>query len=88
MDMEKIHRLREEITKREAELAALKSQLAAAESQNQDQDAQAQPWKWPLDPHEYERYSRQMIVPNFGLEGKYDPFHFFSYTRRACANVL
>lgn len=65
--MEKIDRLRKEIAKREAELADLRSQLAAAESEKRDEDYDE--WKWPLRAHEYERYSRQMIVPNFGLKG-------------------
>lgn len=43
-------------------------QLAIAESQKVGQDDAA--WKWPLEAHEYERYSRQMIVPNFGLQGQ------------------
>lgn len=64
--MEKIDQLRKEITKREAELADLRSQLAAAEAEERESK---QAWKWPLDTHEYERYSRQMIVPKFGLEG-------------------
>lgn len=43
-------------------------QLAVTETQTVKQDAAA--WKWPLEAHEYERYSRQMIVPNFGLQGQ------------------
>ncbi|KAM5385472.1 hypothetical protein ACJZ2D_001113 [Fusarium nematophilum] len=65
--MDKIDHLRREIAKREVELADLRSQLAAAESENR---AEHEAWKWPLDTHEYERYSRQMIVPNFGLQGQ------------------
>ncbi|KAJ3466058.1 hypothetical protein MRS44_006716 [Fusarium solani] len=65
--MDKIDQLRKEIAKREVELADLRSQLAAAEADGRE-DKQA--WKWPLDTHEYERYSRQMIVPKFGLEGQ------------------
>lgn len=26
-------------------------------------------WGWPLDPEEYKRYGRQMIMPEIGLEG-------------------
>ena len=65
--MEEVDKLRREIAKREVELADLRSQLAAAESQARESK---EPWKWPLDNHEYERYSRQMIVPNFGLQGQ------------------
>ncbi|RKK55830.1 Adenylyltransferase and sulfurtransferase uba4 [Fusarium oxysporum f. sp. cepae] len=65
--MEEIDNLRREIAKREVELADLRSQLAAAESQARESK---EAWKWPLDNHEYERYSRQMIVPNFGLQGQ------------------
>lgn len=64
--MDKIDNLRREIAKREVELADLRSQLAVAESEAREGK---EAWKWPLDNHEYERYSRQMIVPNFGLQG-------------------
>ncbi|KAJ4154125.1 hypothetical protein LMH87_010588 [Akanthomyces muscarius] len=66
----------EEIAQRESELADLKSQLAVAESAKREADdgadtsAAQQDWKWPLKEDEYERYSRQMIVPNFGLQGQ------------------
>lgn len=65
--MDKIDNLRREIAKREVELADLRSQLAVAESEAREGK---EAWKWPLDNHEYERYSRQMIVPNVGLQGK------------------
>ncbi|KAG5658567.1 hypothetical protein KAF25_010748 [Fusarium avenaceum] len=65
--MDKIDNLRREIAKREVELADLRSQLAVAESEAREG---REAWKWPLDNHEYERYSRQMIVPNFGLQGQ------------------
>ncbi|KAI9903756.1 hypothetical protein N3K66_000285 [Trichothecium roseum] len=32
--------------------------------------AAPEPWKWPLQAEEYERYSRQMIVPNMGLKAQ------------------
>ncbi len=70
-----IDHLRREIAQRESELADLKSQLAVAESAKREADdgadtsAAQQDWKWPLKEDEYERYSRQMIVPNFGLHG-------------------
>ncbi|WZH41020.1 uncharacterized protein QYS62_001962 [Fusarium acuminatum] len=65
--MDNIDNLRREIAKREVELADLRSQLAVAESEAREGK---EAWKWPLDNHEYERYSRQMIVPNFGLQGQ------------------
>ncbi|KGQ03319.1 Adenylyltransferase and sulfurtransferase UBA4 [Beauveria bassiana D1-5] len=70
---EEIDRLRREIAQRESELADLKSQLAVAESQKRETEHSAdaqKDWKWPLKEDEYERYSRQMIVPNFGLQGQ------------------
>ncbi|KAI5463679.1 hypothetical protein BGZ63DRAFT_453019 [Mariannaea sp. PMI_226] len=70
---DKIDQLCREIAKREAELTDLKAQLAVArEAKERDESAaqEQQPWKWPLAAYEYERYSRQMIVPNFGLEGQ------------------
>jgi adenylyltransferase/sulfurtransferase len=69
---EEIDRLRRVIAQRESELADLKSQLAVAESQKRETEHSAdaqKDWKWPLKEDEYERYSRQMIVPNFGLQG-------------------
>lgn len=73
--MEKIDILRREIAKREVELADLRSQLAVAESEAREGK---EAWKWPLDNHEYERYSRQMIVPSFGLQGK-NPVNILFY---------
>ncbi|KAK5988559.1 Adenylyltransferase and sulfurtransferase uba4 [Cladobotryum mycophilum] len=69
--MDTIENLRREIAQREAELADLKSQLAVAESRRGDGDEEdMKGWKWPLERHNYERYSRQMIVPGFGLQGQ------------------
>lgn len=65
--MDKIGHLRREISQREAELAELKSQLALAESE--EHTTEHSEWKWPLSSDEYQRYSRQMIVPKFGLQG-------------------
>ncbi|KAJ3473895.1 hypothetical protein NLG97_g10081 [Lecanicillium saksenae] len=71
---DKIDRLRREIAQRESELADLNSQLALAESEQRAEEESAgaaqRDWKWPLKEDEYERYSRQMIVPNFGLQGQ------------------
>lgn len=65
--MDNIDHLRREIAKREVELAELKSQLALAESETRRAEQEAA-WKWPLSQHEYDRYSRQMIVPKFGIQ--------------------
>ncbi|OAA48493.1 Molybdenum cofactor biosynthesis, MoeB [Metarhizium rileyi] len=67
--MEDIDLLRREIAVCESELARLRSRLAAAEAQQQDTNSEVR-WKWPLKEHEYQRYGRQMIVPNFGLDGQ------------------
>ncbi|KAH7134214.1 hypothetical protein EDB81DRAFT_93629 [Dactylonectria macrodidyma] len=64
----KLDVLRREIAEQKAKLEELQSQLAVAEAEELEQAATA--WKWPLEAHEYERYSRQMIVPNFGLQGQ------------------
>ena len=69
--MDKISHLRREIAQREAELADLRSQLAVAESQ--ERTTEHDEWKWPLGSDEYQRYSRQMIVPKFGLQGIISP---------------
>lgn len=69
--MENIDHLQREIATRESELAELRSRLAAAEAQQQD----AKIWTWPLKEHEYQRYGRQMIVPNFGLDGMFPQNH-------------
>ena len=84
--MEKISNLRRAIAQKEAELAELRQQLLIAEKEEEEEekrektqqdaatDATAtvapEPWKWPLREEEYERYSRQMIVPNMGLQGQ------------------
>lgn len=69
--MEKIEHLRKEIAQREAELAELRARLAAEEKLRcaESETKHDEEWKWPLEEHDYERYSRQMIVPNFGLQG-------------------
>lgn len=71
--MDKIEHLRKEIAQREAELAELRARLAAEEKLRcaESEKTHDEEWKWPLEEHDYERYSRQMIVPNFGLQGIY-----------------
>ncbi|OTA05594.1 hypothetical protein A9Z42_0062840 [Trichoderma parareesei] len=77
--MDKIENLKREIAQREAELQDLRKQLAEAEAETPSVEngrdtttsqSGGEGWKWPLEEHEYERYSRQMIVPNFGLQGQ------------------
>lgn len=68
--MENIEKLRNEIKQREEELAALKEQLAVEEAAAKGSDG-GMDWKWPLPQEDYTRYSRQMIVPSFGLQGVY-----------------
>lgn len=85
MIMDKIEDLRREIAQREAELEDLRARLAVAEAEKSsvedagdETQSSGEGWKWPLEKHEYERYSRQMIVPNFGLQGIYYKSLFFS----------
>lgn len=69
--------LREQITKAEEELRNLREQLAQAEAYERDQEPEAVPlradgsaWKWPLKADEYDRYGRQLILPNVGIQGQ------------------
>ncbi|KAL7935432.1 hypothetical protein V8C35DRAFT_321502 [Trichoderma chlorosporum] len=74
--MDEIERLRREIAEREAELVQLRAQLAEAEKASEEDDkGGVEEWKWPLAESDYERYSRQMIVPNFGLQGQLNVKH-------------
>ena len=67
--MDNIENLTKEIKRREEELAALKEKLTAEQKKvNSSPETQ---WKWHLPEQDYVRYSRQMIVPNFGLQGMY-----------------
>ncbi|KYK59028.1 hypothetical protein DCS_00155 [Drechmeria coniospora] len=70
--MDRIDRLREEIARRESELADLKSQLAIAEAaRTTPLEPKDDPsWPWPLRHDEYQRYGRQMVVPGFGLQAQ------------------
>ncbi|KAK8125141.1 molybdenum cofactor synthesis protein [Apiospora kogelbergensis] len=64
--------LRSRIAKAEAELRELRSQLSRVEAQEKEEEASGldSPWKWPLQPHEYERYARQLILPHVGVAGQ------------------
>ncbi|WYZ42494.1 hypothetical protein EsH8_VI_000193 [Colletotrichum jinshuiense] len=66
--MSKVEDLRRKVAEAEAELQSLKADLAKAEKEAQE--APAQPWKWPLQPEEYERYGRQLIIPSVGVIGQ------------------
>ena len=78
--MDKIEQLRKDIAEREAELGALRAELALTRTQHVEQETEQETaaWKWPLSRDEYSRYSRQMIVPKFGVQGTYqlDIFSF------------
>lgn len=69
--------LREQIEKAEQELQSLREQLAQAEAFEQHQEAESiaagvngSAWKWPLKAEEYDRYGRQLILPNVGIQGQ------------------
>lgn len=80
-DDSQVKRLRDKIQTLEATLHNLKNELAAAEAQRNgqpnglqrsekpDKGAEVDEWPWPLQQSEYQRYGRQMIVPQVGLEG-------------------
>jgi adenylyltransferase/sulfurtransferase len=74
--------LRQQISATERQLQELKDQLKSVEIQNDanvsaekksvpilEDDVEAKT-KWPLSSDEYKRYGRQMIVPNFGIQGQ------------------
>ncbi|KAK2009702.1 ThiF family protein [Colletotrichum eremochloae] len=67
--MGKIEDLRRKIADTTLELQNLKQELEQAEREAQEeaQNAPTQPWKWPLQPADYERYGRQLIIPNVGV---------------------
>jgi adenylyltransferase/sulfurtransferase len=69
--------LRRQIAVTEEELRRLKEQLAHLEAekslQGLDLNEHGGPvttGKWPLEPEDYSRYGRQMIVPNIGIQGE------------------
>lgn len=61
------------IEKTEKELQTLKKELASISQGLHSEKPEAPPainnWKWPLRLDEYERYGRQLIIPDFGVEG-------------------
>ncbi|GKT40491.1 adenylyltransferase and sulfurtransferase uba4 [Colletotrichum spaethianum] len=69
--MGKIEDLRRRVAETTLELQHLNQELEQAEREAQEaQNAPAQPWKWPLQPEDYERYGRQLIIPNVGITGQ------------------
>lgn len=81
-DVDPIEKLRLELRSIEAKAATLKAQIAEAEeayripspgSLVEDNPAtqrrSVHNESWPLQPNEYQRYGRQMIMPEIGLEG-------------------
>lgn len=67
--MEDIEHLKAEIARKKSDLEQLEARLAAAEAEHTTAGSDGLEWKWPLASQDYQRYSRQMIVPGFGLEG-------------------
>jgi len=70
--------LRSQIATTEEGLRRLREQLAAVEAKEaedlnqlslQEKPGLVTQGKWPLELEEYRRYGRQMIVPNFGIQG-------------------
>ncbi|KAK8138579.1 hypothetical protein PG984_001959 [Apiospora sp. TS-2023a] len=77
--------LRLQIAKAESELRELRLQLSQVEQRQEDappdQPGRSShatyvppdiepPWSWPLQQQEYERYARQLILPNVGVDGQ------------------
>ncbi|RDL40041.1 uncharacterized protein BP5553_00020 [Venustampulla echinocandica] len=63
--------LRRQILETEDELKRLKDQLSKVEEKTAlEQDGPVTQSKWPLSAEEYQRYGRQMIVPNIGIQGQ------------------
>ena len=67
--------LRRRIQDLETELEHLKSQLLEAEAVEAAEVVNIptipkDQWTWPLDPNEYRRYGRQMIMPEVALQGR------------------
>ncbi|KAK7970663.1 Urmylation protein [Apiospora saccharicola] len=78
-------KLRLQIAEAESELRELRLQLSQVEQRQEeappDQPSQSSPvtsvppdieppWAWPLKQQEYERYARQLILPNVSVDGQ------------------
>lgn len=72
--------LRQQIAKAEAQLRELREQLTQVESAQKKEEQKlgldagssadgTSRWKWPLSAGEYERYGRQLILPDVGIHG-------------------
>ncbi|KAK1716805.1 ThiF family protein [Colletotrichum acutatum] len=72
--MSRVEELRRKVAEAELDLKNLKEQLASAEKEAQEEasasSSSSQPWKWPLQPEDYERYGRQLIIPQVGVKGQ------------------
>lgn len=71
-------KLQKQIFEAEEELRILKEQLAQVNKAEQRSGPVSDPtaeedgtpaWKWPLTAEEYDRYGRQLILPNVGIHG-------------------
>ncbi len=64
--------LRHRIQNLETELKDLKKQLLETEAEEAPHSSvdPAGEWTWPLASEEYQRYGRQMIMPEIGLQGR------------------
>lgn len=100
--MDTIGNIRRKILETEQELARLRDELHQAEAAEQtkldsgplrDEPAAAAgdaAWKWPLSEQDYERYARQLIIPQVGVPGVllsacFPPF--FSLMELSCGNL-
>ncbi|ROV90398.1 hypothetical protein VPNG_10025 [Cytospora leucostoma] len=72
-------KLQLQISKAEEELRGLKEQLAQVNDEEHIFEPVTGPtaeedgtpaWKWPLTAEEYDRYGRQLILPNVGIHGQ------------------
>lgn len=80
--MENAESLRRKIRETEQELARLKEELREVETvdkrnghsrESADKPSDGTSWKWPLPPEDYERYARQLIIPQVGVQGELPP---------------
>ncbi|KAL5606484.1 hypothetical protein BROUX41_002891 [Berkeleyomyces rouxiae] len=61
-----LQRLKLVLAQVEAKAALLRKEIAALEIEEKNGGDSG----WPLEPHDYERYGRQIIVPNVGVQGQ------------------
>lgn len=59
------------------EAAEVEEEEEEGSKHNEDDDgrgvngAAAEAWKWPLSAQEYDRYGRQLVLPNVGIQGAF-----------------